>query len=255
VNTDPLTDQCPLHFYILRILAHLYISAPSPTQPTCWYQVHASHYLLKLIERPSLIYCATYYQPTVGIRCTWHQPICRHQIHAQHRPTCWYQMRLALAHLLISRHTWHWPICQYQMHTTDRWADAKCILISTGGPMPSTSDTNRWANAKRVSDAYRWANAKCVSDTYRWANAKCVLAIGPSVSIKCTPAIGPFVSIRCIPAIGPPVGIRYTLEISPHVGIRYIFHALPTIHHTLSKSIENFTPIYYTCYGPNDCIR
>jgi len=63
VNTDPLTNECPLHFYILRILAHLYISAPSPTRPTCWYQVHALHYLLKLIERPSLIYCAMYYQP------------------------------------------------------------------------------------------------------------------------------------------------------------------------------------------------
>jgi hypothetical protein len=159
VNTNPLIDQCPLHFYILRILAHLYISAPSPTRPTCWYQVHASHYLLKLIERPSLIYCATYYWPTVGIRCAWHRPICRHQIHTQHQPTCWYQMHLASAHLLVSDALGISPS-----------VSIRCIQL-TDGPMPSASDTNRWANAKCVSDTNGWADVHLPSAHLSASNA------------------------------------------------------------------------------------
>jgi len=58
--------------------------------------------------------------PPVSIRCAWHWP------------TCWYQMHLVSAHLSVSD------------------ADAKCVLISTGGLMPSASDTNRWANAKCI---------------------------------------------------------------------------------------------------------
>ena len=34
-ETDPLTGQCPWHIYMLRVSAHLYISVPLPTRPTC----------------------------------------------------------------------------------------------------------------------------------------------------------------------------------------------------------------------------
>jgi len=167
VNTDPLTDQCPLHFYILRILAHLYISAPSLTQPTCWYQVHASHYLLKLIERPSLMYCAMYYWPTVGIRCAWHWPICRYRIHTRYMlsigPPVDIKTHLASAHLSVSDAYKAYLIptgglmpSMYLMPTDGPMPSV--YLTPTDGPMPSASDTNRWANAERVSDTNGWAD-------------------------------------------------------------------------------------------------